>query len=29
MMRTNRGTPKNIYSYRDVYLNERAKQILR
>lgn len=23
-----RGTPKNIYSYRDVYLNERAKQIL-
>ena len=23
-----RGTPKNIYSCRDVYLNERAKQIL-
>lgn len=23
-----RGTPKNVYSYRDVYLNERAKHIL-
>ena len=23
-----RGTPKNIYSYRDVYLNTRAKQII-
>ena len=23
-----RGTPKNIYSYRDVYLNDRARQIL-
>lgn len=23
-----RGTPKNIYSYRDVYLNDRARQIV-